>query len=313
MGAVGYQAHQQEATTTYRGHHQERRGCLGEIAQAREGYGEDGGEHDGLKQVVAEQRHERQLAQAAQYQDIASHTTDGANEQQGGGSHMAHHPAAAKPTHHEEGQGTRKDKRGCAVGHPVHARNEIDEVGIDADFGHLVREQGEQAEHKHLVVGEELADVGAMGLVLGRHLMLDLGQMNSGEHQGDDQHQDAKDGIGHYDIAAGIRIVEQKLADAERGENTAQAIERLGKVQATGGCLLGAQLGDVWIGGRLKEHQATPYHEQASQEGIETAHGSTRDKEEGTGAKQDQTKDHAPTIAVPIDEETCRDGHQEIA
>lgn len=59
MGSVGYQSHQEEAATSYRGHHQQRGGRLGEVAKSCEGDGKDRGEHDGLKQIVANQRRQR--------------------------------------------------------------------------------------------------------------------------------------------------------------------------------------------------------------------------------------------------------------
>ena len=62
MGAVGNEPHQKEATATYRGHHQKRGGALGKIAQSYKGYREDGGEHDSLEEIVAQQCHQRHFA-----------------------------------------------------------------------------------------------------------------------------------------------------------------------------------------------------------------------------------------------------------
>ena len=55
MGTVGYQAHEQKATTSDRGHHQQRRCALCEIAQSGKSYREYRGKHDGLEKIVAQQ------------------------------------------------------------------------------------------------------------------------------------------------------------------------------------------------------------------------------------------------------------------
>ena len=143
MGGIGYHSHQQEAASAYRSHHQER-GCrLGEIAQSREGDAEDGREHDCLEKIVAHQGYQRHDAQIAKHQADADHAAHGTDEEHGGCLDMAHDPAAQESAYHEERQGEGEDERGGAVAHPMHAGDEIDEVGIDGDLGHLVAQEGE--------------------------------------------------------------------------------------------------------------------------------------------------------------------------
>ncbi len=58
-----------------------------------------------------------------------------------------------------------RHERGRAVVHPMHAGDEIDEVGIDGNLCHLIAQQGQEAEHKHLVIGKELADIATLCLI----------------------------------------------------------------------------------------------------------------------------------------------------
>ena len=107
----------------------------------------------------------------------------------------------------------------------MHARHEIDEVGIDGNLCHLITEQGDETEHKHLVMGKELAYLRALLDIFLCLYMLNLGQVYAREHQGYQQHQDAQDGIRNHHIAAIARTAEEELTDAECGKDAAQAIE----------------------------------------------------------------------------------------
>ena len=60
---VGNDAHQKESAAAHRCHHEDGRCALGEAAQSAYGQREDGGEHDGLEQVDAQQGHQRDDAQ----------------------------------------------------------------------------------------------------------------------------------------------------------------------------------------------------------------------------------------------------------
>ena len=267
MGGIGYHSHQQEAASAYRSHHQER-GCrLGEIAQPREGDAEDGREHDCLEKIVAHQGYQRHDAQIAKHQADADHATHGTDEEHGGCLDMAHDPAAQESAYHEERQGEGEDERGGAVAHPMHAGDEIDEVGIDGDLGYLVAQEGEEAEDEHPVIGKELGDIAALRLVFRRLLVLDFRQIDTGEHHGDGKHQNAQDGIRYDHIAALLRIIEEELPDAEGGKDAAQTIERLREVQSAGSGLPGTQFGNVWIGGCFEEHQSASDDEEAEEEG----------------------------------------------
>ena len=227
MGGIGNHSHQQEAASAYRSHHQER-GCrLGEIAQSREGDAEDGREHDCLEKIVAHQGYQRDDAQIAKHQSDADYATHGTDEEHGGCLDMAHNPAAQESAYHEERQGKGENERGGAVAHPMHAGDEIDEVGIDGDLGYFVAQEGEEAEDEHPVVGKELGDIAALRLVFIRLPVLDFRQIDTGEHHGDDKHQNAQNGIRYDYIATLLGIIEEELTDAKCGENATQSIKRL--------------------------------------------------------------------------------------
>ena len=312
MGGIGYHSHQQEAASTYRSHHQER-GCrLGEIAQPREGDAEDGREHDCLEKIVAHQGYQRHDAQIAKHQTDADHAAHGTDEEHGGCLDMAHDPAAQESAYHEERQGEGEDERGGAVAHPMHAGDEIDEVGIDGDLGYLVTQEGEETEDEHPVVGKELGDITALRLVFRRLLVLDFRQIDTGEHHGDGKHQNAQDGIRYDHIAALLRIIEEELTDAEGGKDAAQTIERLREVQSAGSGLPGTQFGNVWIGGCFEEHQSASDDEEAEEEGREAAYRCPRNKEDGAQTEEQEAEHHAPAITILIDEEARRYSHEEI-
>ncbi len=67
-----------------------------------------------------------------------------------------------------------------AVAHPMHAGDEIDEVGIDGNLGYLVAQQGEETEDEHPVIGKELGDIAALRLIFRCLLMLDFRQIRHG-------------------------------------------------------------------------------------------------------------------------------------
>ena len=143
--------------------------------------------------------------------------------------------------------------------------------------------------------------------------MTDFGQVDTREDYGYGKHQDTQDGIRHHHIATFLGIIEEKLTDAERGEDAAQSIKRLGQIEATCRRLLAAQLGDIRIGSRLQEHQSATDDEQACQEGIKATYRSSGDKQQGTDAEKHQSEDHTTTIAIAIDKDARRYRHQEIA
>ncbi len=71
--------------------------------------------------------------------------------------------------------------------------------------------------------------------------MTDFGQVDAQDY-GYGKHQDTQDGIRHHHIATFLGIIEEKLTDAERGEDATQSIKRLGQIAATCRRLLDAQL-----------------------------------------------------------------------
>ena len=48
----------------------------------------------------------------------------------------------------------------------MHAGDEVDEIAVDGNLSHLITQQGKKTKDKHLVMGEELADIGTALLVL---------------------------------------------------------------------------------------------------------------------------------------------------
>ena len=267
MGGIGDHSHQQEAASAYRSHHQER-GCrLGEIAQSREGDAEDGRKHDCLEKIVAHQGYQRHDTQIAKHQSDTDHAAHGTDEEHGGCLNMAHNPATQESAYHEKRQSEAEDERGGAVTHPVHAGDEIDEVGIDGYLGYLVAQKGKEAEDEHPVISKELGDIAALRLVFLRLHVLDFRQINTGEHHGDGKHQNAQDDIRYDHIAALLGIIEEELSDAEGGKDAAQTIERLREIQSAGSGLPGTQFGNVWVGGCFEEHQSASDDKEAEEEG----------------------------------------------
>ena len=130
--------------------------------------------------------------------------------------------------------------------------------------------------------------------------MLYLRQVYLCEDGGNCEHQHTQNGIGYRHITTAV--AEQELAYGKRGEERAQAVERLREVQAAGGCLAVAQLGDVGVGSRLQEGQAAADDEQRPKEGVERACLGTGDEQQGTQTEQKQSEHHASPIAETVDE-----------
>ena len=193
--AIGHQAHEHEATASHRRHHQKRRGTLGESSQPTQGEREDGGEHDGFEEIVAHQGAHGEPSQIAQDEQRADHRAHATDEQHAAGLNTAHDPRTHETSNHEERQGAREHHGGCAVGHPTQARDEVDEIAVDGDLGHLVGEQGEESEDEHFVA-PQLPQLLKTSFILGRVVVFDLGQVHTREHHGDSEHYDAQDGVG---------------------------------------------------------------------------------------------------------------------
>ena len=312
MGGVGNETHEEETATTDGRHHEQRRGTLGEVAQSTQSQREDGGEHDGLKHIVAHQCHHGNLAQIEHHRTNAHHAADGATEQSMLGLDAPHNPTAQEPAHHEEGQRHREDHGGGVVAHPAFAGHVVDEIAIDGNLGNLVGQEREESEDEHGMMAEELHDAGTVGLVFFCLLMLDFRQVDAREHHGYAQHHNAQHGVGNDDIAALVGAVEEELSDEESGGELTQSVERLAEIESAGGSLGRSQLSNIRVGGRLEEHKSAADDEERSQIGIERAGLSAGNEKQGANAEQQQTKDYAQAIAASVDEPACRDGHDEI-
>ena len=76
---VGCKTHDEETATAYGGHHQDGRSTLCQSAKSAQSEGEDGGEHDGLEEVVAEQGCYRDFTtEIAKQERDADHRSDAA-------------------------------------------------------------------------------------------------------------------------------------------------------------------------------------------------------------------------------------------
>ena len=304
---VGNVAHEQEAATAYRRHHQQRGGTLRTGTHVAYGQREDGGEHDGLKEIVEYQCHQRHGTQIEHRHYHAGHGAHGTPEEHHLGPDRAHHPTAHEAAHHEDDQCQRHHARGVELRHPPRTRDEVHEIAVDGYLGHLVGQQCQQSEHEPAIA--QHGPVGSMGPIRLMGLMNHFRQLHSREDQGYQQHQDAHDAVGHGHIARAA-LLEQELAYQQRRHEAAHAVERLRQVQSARCRLLRAQLGDVGVGRRLQERQAAAYDEQRSEEGIERV---ARYEGQGTQSEERQSEDDAAAVAIAVDEDAGGDGHQEIA
>ena len=310
--AIGHQAHQHEATASHGGHHQERRGTLGEPAQPAQSEREDGGEHDGFEEIVAHQGDHREPPQIAQDEQCADHRAHATDEQHAAGLNSAHDPRAHESSHHEERQSTREHHRGRAVGHPTQACHEVDEIAVDGNLGHLVGKQREESEDEHLVF-PQLSQLLQASLVLGSIIVLDLGQVNSREHHGYGEHHKAQNSIRNGHVSAFRRIAKEELPHGKRGEETTQAVERLREIESAGGCLAGSQLGHIGVGCHFEEHKSAADDEEGDKEGSKRPHLGSWDEQQRPQAEEQQPCDNAFAIAPTVDEEPGGNGQQEIA
>lgn len=122
-----------------------------------------------------------------------------------------------KLSNHKESQTAREDDGGRIVGHPVLAGDVVDEIRVDANLRDLISEEGEETKNEHRMVAEKLDDArltGILPFIIGDG-MLYLRQVDTREYYGNEQDDDAEDGIRHYDIASVVGTVEEELSHKE--------------------------------------------------------------------------------------------------
>ena len=225
---------------------------------------------------------------------------------------MTHDDTATETAHHKEAQGNGQYDGSRTVVHPPLPRDVVDEVAVDRDLSHLVSQQGNQSEDEELMLphlAQRLTTI--FRSLIEPVVMFDLGEVDPREDGGDDEYHDAKDDIrrGH----TGILVAEEELPHSECGKEATHAVERLRQVQTTRGRLARSQLCDIRIGCRLEEHESDADDEQREEKGTEGAGLGTGHEEQRADAEEQQSEDHAPAVAEAIDEEACRNGHQEVA
>ena len=93
----------------------------------------------------------------------------------------------------------------------------VDEIRVDANLRDLISEEGEETENEHRMVAEKLDDArltGILPFIIGDG-MLYLRQVDTREYYGNEQDDDAEDGVRHHDIASVVGTVEEKLPHKE--------------------------------------------------------------------------------------------------
>ena len=133
------------------------------------------------------------------------------------GLDTSHNPTAQETSYHEEGQRYGEDNGREVVAHPTLARDIIDEIAIDGYLCNLIGQQGEQSENEHGMVLKQLLDARALLTVLLGLGMFDLGKVDTREYNGNDQHQNAKDGVRQHNVVGLAIATEEKLTDEECG------------------------------------------------------------------------------------------------
>ena len=105
---IGNDTDEQEATTSYGGHHQDGGSCLCERTQSTQCQRENGGEHDGLEKINSQQPNHRILTKVHQDDQSGQDTATTTDKQHHLWTYVTHDETGTKPAHHEEAKSTRK-------------------------------------------------------------------------------------------------------------------------------------------------------------------------------------------------------------